>query len=132
MQDRPTCDKLLAAVEHFLTEDVVPRIDAERRFHVRVAANVIGIVRREIALAPEHSRREWASLQALLGRREQAGPESPTDLPEAIRQASEELCTRIRSGDADASPFREAVLRHVRATVDDKLQVSNPRWIGRR
>ena len=114
MQDRPTCDELLAAVEHFLAEEVVPRIDAERRFHVRVAANVIGIVRREIALAPEQSRREWASLQALLDRHEQAGPESPTGLTEAIRQASEELCTRIRGGDADTLPLREAVLRHVR------------------
>jgi hypothetical protein len=134
MQDRPTRDELLAAVERFLAEEVVERIDAGRRFHARVAANVIGIVRREIAHAPEQTTREWRSLAVLLGHGDErpgraACPESPTELNEAIRSGTEELCARIQRGDADAPPFREAVLGHVRATVRDKLDVSNPKWI---
>ena len=134
MQDRPTRDELLAAVERFLAEEVVERIDAGRRFHARVAANVVGIVRRELAHAPEQAAREWASLQALLdhgdGRPDHSPcPESPTERDKTIRSGTEELCARIQRGDADAPPLREAVLRHVRATVRDKLDVSNPKWI---
>ncbi len=48
MQDRPTYDELLAAVERFLSQEIVPNTEGARRFHARVAANVLGIVRREL------------------------------------------------------------------------------------
>ncbi|KKK50539.1 hypothetical protein LCGC14_3124020, partial [marine sediment metagenome] len=53
MQDRPTYDELLAAVERFLSQEIVPNTEGARRFHARVAANVLGIVRRELALEAE-------------------------------------------------------------------------------
>jgi hypothetical protein len=128
MQDRPNQDELLAAVETFLRDDVMPNIAGARSFHARVAANVIGIVRRELANEDEQLDREWAGLESILGPTE--GPRGRVALREAIGRRTDELCARIRSGDADAGDFRDAVLSHVRQTVRDKLLVSNPGWVG--
>jgi len=123
MQDRPTHDELLAAVERFLRDDVMPNIEGARAFHARVAANAIGIVRRELALEDEQLAREWAGLAALLG------PAAPAAtrvaLRDAIARRNADLCERIRAGDID-----DAVVAHVTQTVRDKLLVTNPKWVG--
>ena len=49
MQDRPTALELLAAVRSFLEDDLVTVLEGRRRFHALVAANVLGIVERELA-----------------------------------------------------------------------------------
>ena len=41
MQDRPTYDELLAAVERFLSQEIVPNTEGARRFHARVAPNAV-------------------------------------------------------------------------------------------
>jgi len=128
MQDRPTYDELLAAVERFLDDEIVPNIEGSRRFHARVAANVVRIVRRELANEEEHLGREWTGLDALLGPAER--PSSRAAFLEALAARSEELCERIRGGGADNGPFGEAVLAHARRTVRDKLLVTNPGWLG--
>ena len=128
MQDRPTYDELLAAVERFLDDEIVAKSEGARRFHGRVAANVIRIVRREIEQEEDQLEREWASLQELLGAAER--PDSRSALRDALSWRNEELCERIRRGDADSRPFRQAVLDHARQTVRDKLLVTNPGWLG--
>ena len=136
MQDRPTYDELLAAVERFLEDGIVTAEGGGvNRYHARVAANVIRIVRRELANEDAHLERELTSLAQLLGPARGTPGVDPTRTAQrhllrgAITAGNEELCTRIRSGEADASPFRDVVLRHVREVVRDKLRVSNPRWI---
>ncbi len=128
MQDRPTYDELLAAVERFLSQEIVPNTEGARRFHARVAANVLGIVRRELAREEEQLAAEWAGLDGLLGPAKP--PEGRAALREALGARRAELCERIRAGEADAGPFREAVISQVRRTIRDKLLVSNPRWLG--
>ena len=128
MQDRPTYDELLAAVERFLDDEIVSNSEGARRFHARVAANVLRIVRRELGHEDEQLAREWAGLDELLGATER--PEGRSALREAMASRTEELCKRIRRGDADAGSFRDAVLGHVRRTVRDKLLVTNPGWVG--
>jgi len=128
MQDRPTFDELLAAIEGFLEKDVMPNSEGARRFHARVAANTLRIVRRELAGEDEHLAAEWQGLDALLGAAER--PERRAELREAIRERNAALCDRIRSGEADSGPLREAVYGHVRRTVRDKLRVTNPGWLG--
>jgi aminoglycoside phosphotransferase (APT) family kinase protein len=49
---RPTASELLDAVRAFLTEEVMPATHAHLAFHARVAANVLGIVARELELGP--------------------------------------------------------------------------------
>jgi hypothetical protein len=127
MHDRPTYDELLAAVERFLRDDVMPNISGARSFHARVAANVVGIVRRELANEDEALAAEWAGLDALLG--DDVRPPTRAALREAIATRTAALCERIRAGDADPGPFRDAALAHVRHTVRAKLLASNPGWL---
>ena len=128
MQDRPNYDELLAAVERFLDDEIVAKSEGARRFHGRVAANVIRIVRRELEHEEEQLAREWAGLDDLLGAAER--PNSRDALRDALAARSDELCERIRRGDADSAPFRQAVLDHTRQTVRDKLRATNPGWVG--
>jgi hypothetical protein len=129
MQDRPTFDELLAAVERWLDEQVVARGDGALRYQGRVAANVIRIVRRELEHEDEQLARDWGGLDGLLGAA--ARPKTRSALHEALALRNEALCARIRAGDADAGPFREQVLSHLRQTLHDKLVVTNPAWLGK-
>ena len=125
MQDRPTYDELLAAVEHFLDAEIVPNAPGARGFHARVAANAIRTVRRELQHEDAQLAAEWTGLDRLLG---------PSDMPtgrEALRTAlrarNEQLCELIRTGEADDA----AVLDHVRGVVRSKLAVTDPDLLGR-
>jgi hypothetical protein len=127
MQDRPTYQELLDAVRSFLELDVVPALEGAKKFHARVAANVVAIVGRELELEREHLDEEWLRLDRLLG-----PVPKPADTPAlktALRQRTEALCERIRSGEADGGPFRTAVLDHVRQTVREKLAIDNPKLL---
>lgn len=126
MNDRPDASELLAAVERFLREEAIPALDGHVRYQARVAANVVAMVAREIDTEEEQLRAEWERLADLLG---DAGP-APAGrqaLRSVLRQRTEELAARIREGEADAGPFREQVLAHLRRTVADKLEVARPR-----
>jgi uncharacterized protein DUF6285 len=130
MQDRPTVLELLDAVRAFLEDEAMPALDPRRRFHARVAANVLGIVARELGGEAEQLAAEWTRLATLLGHDAGAPPGSPATLRSAVRAWTEELAARIRRGDADAGPFAAAVRAHVRETVREKLRVANPRALG--
>jgi hypothetical protein len=128
MQDRPNYDELLSAVERFLDDEIVPNAEGARRYHGRVAANVIRIVRRELEREEEQLAAEWAGLDELLGSAER--PAGRNALRDAITSRTNELCERIRQGASDDAGFRESTLAHVRRTVRDKLLVTNPGWLG--
>lgn len=125
MNDRPSAEELLGAVRRFLLDEVVPALDGPRRFHARVAANVVGMVARELARGDADLRAEWRRLRELLGL---AGdePRDAAALHEAVRAANEALVRRIRAGEADAGPWRDAVIAHLRSAVAEKLAVSQP------
>ena len=129
MQDRPTYTELLEAVQHFLETDVVPALDGPKKFHARVAANVLAIVRRELQSEDAQLGSEWRRLDAVLD----TAPPPPTErdaLRQQLAQRTAALCARIRHGDADNGPWRDAVLAHVRQTVIDKLAVANPKYLA--
>ncbi len=128
MQDRPTADELLAAVERFLEVEVMPNSEGVRRFHARVAANTLRIIRRELEREEEQLAAEWAGLAELLGTA--SPPAGRATLREAIGARNAELCRRIREGEGDGGAFREKAVAHLRRTVRDKLLVSNPGWVG--
>ena len=129
MQDRPTYSELLEAVQGFLETDVVPALDGPKKFHARVAANVLAIVRRELASADAQWRGEWERLNVVLGATEPL-PADQAELRRRLRGRTAQLCERIRAGEADTSPWRTAVLAHVRQTIIDKLAVANPKYLG--
>ncbi len=128
MQDRPSVSELLDAVRAFLEEDVVPALEGPRQFHARVAANVLAIIGRELAGEEASLLAEWQRLARLTG-----GASEPPVRLEAlragVRDGTAALAELIRRGEADAGPLGAAVRAHVRATVEDKLRVANPRFV---
>jgi aminoglycoside phosphotransferase (APT) family kinase protein len=58
---RPTASELLDAVQEFLTDQVMPATTGQLSFHARVAANVLGIVARELELGPGRPETDLAS-----------------------------------------------------------------------
>jgi hypothetical protein len=125
VNDQPTAEALLRAVERFLERDVVPRLEGVPKFHARVAANVVAMVARELELEDSQLAGEWERLGLLL--------HDPAPCPpgrEARRAGllarNESLLRAIERGEADAGPLRAATLEHLRLTVADKLAVARP------
>ena len=69
MQDRPSADKLLAAVRAFITDSAAPQLSGHAAFHARVAVNVLDILAREAALGPGFAAAETARLKDSAGDR---------------------------------------------------------------
>jgi hypothetical protein len=114
MQDRPTTPELLQAVAEFLRERVLPATEGALAYQVRVAANALAIVQREVAQGAAAQAREAEGLRALLG------PQAPADLDAANRL----LCAHIATGAMDlATP---GLLAHLQRTTADKLAIDLP------
>ncbi len=128
MQDHPTVAQLLDAVRRYLEEEIVPNTDGRRQFLARVSANTLQIVLRELEAEEEHLEREWAGLERLLG--PMARPATRAELRAALRARNEELCRRIRAGEADGGEWSRRVWEHVRTVVRDKISVTNPGFLA--
>jgi len=131
MQDRPTTVELLEAVREFLEGHVVPRL-TERgvRYRTLIALNVLRIVEREVPGREARLRAELAALADLLDRPREAPPADAALLEARVQEANRELGERIRSGAADAGPWRARVLAHVGAMVDEKLGINDPQRLA--
>jgi hypothetical protein len=115
LHDRPTASELVHAVREYLEKDVMPATEGRIAFHARVAANVLGMVERELELGAAQDAAEHARLVQLLGRQG------------TIHELTTLLADDIRRGAMDAR-WPETV-DHVRATVRAKLEVANPKYL---
>jgi aminoglycoside phosphotransferase (APT) family kinase protein len=106
---RPTVTELLDAVREFLLGPVTDATDGQVRFHARVAANVVGIVERELGCGPAPEERAQQGLTAL-------GAASFAD-----------LSARIRAGEFDERPAE--LFGFLGPTVRDRLAVANPKHL---
>ncbi|MEU6748562.1 phosphotransferase family protein [Spirillospora sp. NPDC046719] len=106
--DRPGASALIDAVGAFLLEAEQP--DERLRFHARVAASALRIARRELLLGEAHEAAHAARLAKL-------GCASDADLAAAIREGT-------------LDDRREEVVTAIRASIVDKLTVSNPRHLA--
>jgi hypothetical protein len=116
MQDEPRPPEILAAVARFLREVVAPETKGHVNFNVRVAANALEMMRRQLELAPAADEAERRRLKDLLG------------LDGDLLALNAELCARLASGtiDADAPALRE----HLWETTLAKLAVDQPNYWG--
>jgi hypothetical protein len=110
MSAGPTVTEILEAVGDWL-EDGAQGADA---FQGRVAANAIGIVRRELALWPQAEARAIARLESITGK---AG---------AFEQLEALLCAKL--GDGSIAVGDPGVLEHLRATALDRLAIDQPNY----
>jgi aminoglycoside phosphotransferase (APT) family kinase protein len=120
-QDRPLATELLAVTRDFMHGEVMPQLNGRTGFHVRVAANVLGIVERELALSPRHAVLDREGLQDILGGGAHDGHDGT--LASMIGQ----LASRIRRGDLDGDA---AVASFLAASTARKLSVANPRYLS--
>lgn len=127
MQDRPTTMELLEAVREFLEREVLPALTIHGlKYRMRIALNLLRIVEREIPGREARLSAELAALADLLERPDLTPPADAALLEARVREASRELCERIRAGAADAGPWRARVLAYVGAMVEDKLAINDP------
>ena len=109
LHDIPTASGLVEAVREFVEGDVMGATEGRVRFHARVAANVLGMVERELRLGPEQEARHRRGLDRL-------GVADDAELARAIRDGAVD----------DRLPEVWSV---VEETVRDKLMVANPRHL---
>lgn len=109
LHGRPTAAELAAAVGEFLREEVMPALDGRLRFHTLVAANVLGVIERELTLGPAQQDRHAARLAAL-----GVGDDA-------------ELAAAVRAGEFDqrTGELVDALWDSVR----DKVAVANPKHL---
>jgi len=107
--DVPTIEQLVEAVREWLERDVMATTEGRLQFHARVAANMLAMVERELALGPEQADAHRRRL-ATLGFADEAA-----------------LAAAIRAGELDDR--YDEVRAVVLVTVCDKLAVANPRYL---
>jgi hypothetical protein len=113
-QDRPHAPELLRAIREFLAADVVPKLEGRTQFHVKVVINSLAILEREAVDGPAVDAAELARLKALLGH------------DGSLAALNTELARQLRSGARDEKDA--ALMAHLRATIADKIAISNPKW----
>ncbi len=104
--DQPDPSTLIEAVREFLTTEVEPETEGRLRYHLKVAANVLAIVERELKLGERHAAEHRERLARL-------GFDSDA-----------ELAAAIRSGAMDDR--EEELAGELRAMVAAKLAVARP------
>ena len=105
----PTAAELVEAVTEFLRDEVMEESSGRLRFNARVAANVLGIVERELRMG-----REVAEAHAR--RLERLGVGDDAELARAIRDGRFD----DRMGD---------LVAELRAATRDRLRIANPRYL---
>ena len=108
--DVPTAAELVEAVREFLERDVMTATEGRVQFHTRVSINVLKMVERELTLGESQADVHAARLASLGVASEQ------------------ELAAAIESGALDDR--LDEVVAVVRATVNDKLVVANPKYLN--
>jgi len=127
MQDRPTALELLQAIRDLLEQEILPSLtDARSKYRTLIAINVLRMLEREVPEEEGRLRAELGALQELLDLPRTAPPADAALLRRRVLEANLELCERIRQGLADADPWRQRVLAHVRSAVEEKLRINNP------
>ena len=112
--DRPTVDELLEAVEEFLRDHAMPNLPGHLSFHARVAANVVGIARREVAQSEQIEADQLERLIGLLGH------------DGDLRDLNRELAEKIRNGDIAWND--PALMDHNSKFAIEEIGVDNPRY----
>ena len=116
MQDAPTPPELLHAVAAFLRDDILPQLEGAAAFQLRVAANAIDLVRREITASARDAEDERAGLHALLG------------VEGETAALTRELAQRIADGRIGLdNPLLRSLLWRV---TEAKLAVDQPNYAG--
>jgi hypothetical protein len=114
MLDKPSGKSLLDAVVVLLRDELMPKLEGTEAFKVRVAANALELIGREIETGKAVEQDERRRLVALL---EREG---------SLDELNRELCERIR--DRRMTVAMPGVSQHLWASVLDKVAIDQPRY----
>ncbi len=114
MQDEPTPIELTKAVADFLRNDVAPLVTGHNAFKLRVAANMLELVTRQLTLEGESDAAEGARLKSLLA------------IEGSLIELNRTLAEKIASGELDLST--PGLVDHLWQTTLDKLAVDQPNY----
>jgi len=114
MQDRPTARELLATLNEFFEEELLPSISGPLQYRVRVAANLVRIIERELALGQLHDENEHASLRSLVD----------GDEHDDLSSINAQVSSAIAAGAFDGNP--EALWSALMDVARAKLAVVKP------
>jgi hypothetical protein len=130
MNNLPGSADLLTIARETLISRLRPLLGEEGRYALAMVANAMAIAAREAEAGDAPAIAALARLDALYGKpaRELSG--------DALRSALDEhdarLARDIRAGRFDAPDERQrAVLEHLRASVEARLSISNPKSLGK-
>lgn len=118
MQDQPTAIELLEIAAEFVRDVAMPRLSGHAAFHARITANVLDIIRRELAIAPEANAKEVLRLERLLG---ETGDLETLNL---------HLCERIARGEITLD--NPGLADHLWDTTMTKLAIDQPGYASYR
>lgn len=110
----PTATDLMDAIREHLVEELRPKLSGKDAYDVRVASNLLAILKRELELGPRSAARARARLIDLL------------QLEDGMDELNTALSDRIRS--REIGPDSEELLAHLRRTALDKLRIDNPKY----
>ncbi|MBE2184812.1 MAG: hypothetical protein IAE89_15390 [Anaerolineae bacterium] len=130
MYDRPDVSELIDAVRQHLERQVIPAIkgDAKLYFQTLVAANVLKIALRDLALSGDHLQSAWERLNDLHGEIILI----PANQQEAVMEMqarNRSLCTTVRAGEWDAPDHMNALIVMALANTVDALAAANPKFL---
>jgi hypothetical protein len=113
----PNASTLLNAAVKYLQEELMPTLSGYHRFQTRVTVNVLNMIKRELELGESHELAERRRLITLISHDGQ------------IDALNSELCDLIR---ADRINLENPILRdHIRRSLEDALEINNPKWINK-
>jgi len=113
----PDAALILKAAVRYLEEELMPTLDGYHRFKVRVTANALNLVRRELELSASQGAAEQQRLVALLGH------------PGDVESLSRELSAKIHGGEVSLDD--PALKEHIRNSLSEALKINNPKWLDR-
>jgi hypothetical protein len=107
-------NELLEAVQAFLRNEVLPRLEGFAAYNTRVAANSLAIVARELQLRPELERLDQAMARQL-------------GIDPAAGSVPQQIARQLRSRQMQPEPD---LLRYLRQRTLQTLAIDNPRYSG--
>ena len=113
MIDHPRSEELVEAVARWI-DSVRPGLPPRDAFLARVAANALGVVRRELIAGPAAAAAARARLADLLGHEG------------SIAELNAELCARLRTGSMDRDT--PGLLAALRANITDQIAIDQPSY----
>lgn len=123
MQDRPTSIELLDALGDFMRDRAANARDRWERFQFQVAANSLGVLKREAELEDGFMREEWRGLDALLAA--EPTPQGQAAFATRLQERNDQLIAAIHSGNFDGEN-EDRLLQHLWQTVVNKVRIASP------